>query len=166
LPEPRILVDPDYRILSANSAYKHAFGNPSEIICRTCYEISHHYDKPCVPVDCSGMTESLFESELFGYEKGAFTAAAQRKGSLVEAAAGGNPPRPDGDGGRGLFSAQSLLPPRHFSNPLPARRDIRALRGHLGARRRCRCVFPSAWRGSGAREPAHPSPRVGRVLSR
>jgi DNA-binding NtrC family response regulator len=211
LPEPRILVDPDYRILSANAAYRHTFGNPSDIIGRTCYEISHHYDKPCdqcgescprqtamktrqasrvlhlhhtprgqeyvdvelipihdtagklayfvetmrflhetgqqpgalgmvghspaftqmldlinrvapamtpvlllgesgtgkelaaqavhalsprrdkpfVPVDCSGMTESLFESELFGYEKGAFTGAAQRKGGLVEAAAGG-----------------------------------------------------------------------------
>lgn len=211
LPEPRILVDPDYRILSANAAYKHTFGNPREIIGRTCYEISHHYDKPCdqcgescprqtamktrqasrvlhlhhtprgqeyvdvelvpildavgklvyfvetmrflheagkhpgalgmvghsaaftrmldlinrvapamtpvlllgesgtgkelaaqavhdlsprrekpfVPVDCSGMTESLFESELFGYEKGAFTGAGQRKTGLVEAAAGG-----------------------------------------------------------------------------
>ncbi len=211
LPEPRILVDPDYRILSANAAYRHTFGNPSDIVGRTCYEISHHYDKPCdqcgescprqtamktrqpsrvlhlhhtprgqeyvdvelvpihesngklayfvetmrflqdtghqpgalgmvghspkftrmldlinrvapamtpvlllgesgtgkelaaqavhdlsprrekpfVPVDCSGMTESLFESELFGYEKGAFTGAGQRKTGLVEAAAGG-----------------------------------------------------------------------------
>jgi transcriptional regulator with PAS, ATPase and Fis domain len=211
LPEPRILVAPDYRILSANAAYRHTFGNPRAILGRTCYEISHHYDKPCdqcgescplqaatktrqpsrglhlhhtprgeeyvdvelipiqdaqgklayfvetmrflhetgdrpgslgmegrspaftqmlalinraapavtpvlllgesgtgkelaalavhalsprrnkpfVPVDCSGMTESLFESELFGYEKGAFTGAAQRKTGLVEAAAGG-----------------------------------------------------------------------------
>jgi two-component system response regulator HydG len=211
LPEPRILVDPDYRILSANAAYKHTFGNPVSILGRTCYEISHHYDQPCdqcgescprqtatktrkasrvlhlhhtprgqeyvdvelvpihdsagrltyfvetmrflqetggkpgalgmvghsaaftrmlglinrvapamtpvlllgesgtgkelaaqavhdlsprrekpfVPVDCSGMTESLFESELFGYEKGAFTGAGQRKTGLVEAAAGG-----------------------------------------------------------------------------
>jgi transcriptional regulator with PAS, ATPase and Fis domain len=211
LPDPRILVDPDYRILSANAAYRHIFGNPREILGRACYEISHHYDKPCdrcgescprqtamktrqpsrvlhlhhtprgqeyvdvelvpihdaigklayfvetmrflresdrqpgalgmvgrsppftrmldlinrvapamtpvlllgesgtgkelaaqavhalsprrdqpfVPVDCSGMTESLFESELFGYEKGAFTGAGQRKTGLVEAAAGG-----------------------------------------------------------------------------
>lgn len=211
LPEPRILVDPDYRILSANAAYRHTFGNPRAIIGRACYEISHHYSKPCdqcgescprqtamksrqpsrvlhlhhtprgqeyvdvelvpihdaagklayfvetmrflnetgreagamgmvgrsaaftrmldlinrvapamtpvlllgesgtgkelaaqavhalsprrekpfVPVDCSGMTESLFESELFGYEKGAFTGAVQRKTGLVEAAAGG-----------------------------------------------------------------------------
>jgi two-component system response regulator HydG len=211
LPEPRILVDPDYRILAANAAYRHTFGNPSEIIGRACYETSHHYDRPCdecgescprqtamktrrpsrvlhlhhtprgqeyvdvelvpihdghgrlayfvetlrflreareqagtmgmvgrapaftrmldlinrvapamtpvlllgesgtgkelaaqavhalsprrdkpfVPVDCSGMTESLFESELFGYEKGAFTGAGQRKAGLVETAAGG-----------------------------------------------------------------------------
>jgi len=211
LPEPRILVDPDYRILSANAAYRDTFGNPRHIIGRTCYEISHHYDKPCdqcgescprqtamktrqasrvlhlhhtprgqeyidvelvpihdtagklvyfvetmrflqeagkqqralgmighsaaftrmldlinrvapamtpvlllgesgtgkelaaqavhdlsprrekpfVPVDCSGMTESLFESELFSYEKGAFTGAGQRKTGLVEAAASG-----------------------------------------------------------------------------
>jgi len=211
LPEPRILVDSDYRILSANAAYKHTFGDPLDIIGRTCFEISHHYDQPCdqcgescprqaalksrqpnrvlhlhhtprgqefvdvelvpiydaggslvyfvetmrflhetgqqpgalgmvghsasftkmldlinrvapamtpvlllgesgtgkelaaqavhdlsprskkpfVPVDCSGMTESLFESELFGYEKGAFTGAGQRKTGLVEAAAGG-----------------------------------------------------------------------------
>jgi len=211
LPEPRILVDPDYRILTANAAYRHTFGNPHEIIGHTCYEISHHFDKPCdkcgescpretaiktrqasrvlhlhytprgqeyvdvelvpihdgagklvyfvetmrflheasrqpgslgmvghsaafmrsidlinrvapamtpvlllgesgtgkelaakavhdlsprrekpfVPVDCSGMTESLFESELFGYEKGAFTGASQRKTGLVESAAGG-----------------------------------------------------------------------------
>lgn len=211
LPEPRILVDPDYRILFANAAYRHSYGDPSEIIGRPCFEVSHHYDKPCdqcgetcprqtalktqqpsrvlhlhhtprgqeyvdvelvpihdgdgnivyfvetmrhlreasgqpgalgmvgrspaftrmldlinrvapamtpvlllgesgvgkelaaqavhahsarrerpfVPVDCSGMTESLFESELFGYEKGAFTGAGQRKTGLVEAAAGG-----------------------------------------------------------------------------
>ncbi len=211
LPEPRILVDPDYRILAANAAYLHTFGNPREIVGHTCFEISHHYDQPCdqcgescprqtamktrqasrvlhlhhtprgqeyvdvelvpihdaagklayfvetmrflhetgqrpgalgmvgrsaaftrmldlinrvapamtpvlllgesgtgkelaaqavhnlsprrdkpfVPVDCSGMTESLFESELFGYEKGAFTGAGQRKTGLVEAAAGG-----------------------------------------------------------------------------
>lgn len=211
LPEPRILVAPDYRILSANSAYRQTFGNPRAILGRTCYEISHHYDRPCdqcgescplqtamttrrpgrvlhlhhtprgeeyvdvelipvlgeqgkltyfvetmrflhetgerpgalgmegrsaaftrmlglinraapamtpvlllgesgtgkelaalavhalsprrnkpfVPVDCSGMTENLFESELFGYEKGAFTGALQRKTGLVEAAAGG-----------------------------------------------------------------------------
>ncbi|MFZ5483703.1 MAG: sigma-54 interaction domain-containing protein [Pseudomonadota bacterium] len=212
LPEPRILVDTHYRILAANPAYVREFGARKDMVGRTCYEVSHRFDKPCdqcgetcplqtslktgqpgrvlhlhhtprgeehvdvelvpiqdefgrvayfvetmfplsnklvdsargvgmvgrspafnamlellnraapamtpvlllgesgtgkelaaqalhdlsprhgkpfVPVDCSGMTESLFESELFGYEKGAFTGANQRKIGLVEAAAGG-----------------------------------------------------------------------------
>ena len=211
LSEPRILVDTDYRILAANQAYRREFGDPKKLIGRTCYDVSHHFDKPCdqcgescpratamktgrpsrvlhlhhtprgeehvdvelvpikgddgkvayfvetmkflreigesagefgmvgrapaynrmlellnraapamtpvlllgesgtgkelaaqalhalgprrgkpfVPVDCSGLTESLFESELFGYEKGAFTGAGHRKIGLVESAAGG-----------------------------------------------------------------------------
>jgi DNA-binding NtrC family response regulator len=40
-------------------------------------------------VDCSGLTETLFESELFGHEKGSFTGAHERKRGLVEAADGG-----------------------------------------------------------------------------
>ncbi len=40
-------------------------------------------------VDCSGLTETLFESELFGYEKGAFTEAHTRKKGLVETAEAG-----------------------------------------------------------------------------
>ncbi|MGF1644151.1 MAG: sigma-54 interaction domain-containing protein [Thiotrichales bacterium] len=211
LSEPRILVDMDYRILAANNAYCREFGSADQPIGRTCFEVSHHFDRPCdqcaescprqsalksgepqrvlhlhqtprgeeyvdvelvpirdasgkvawfvetmrflkeigsrpramgmvgrspsfnrmldlinraapsmtpvlllgesgtgkelaaqalhtlssrraqpfVPVDCSGLTETLFESELFGYEKGAFTGAQQRKTGLVEAAAGG-----------------------------------------------------------------------------
>jgi transcriptional regulator with PAS, ATPase and Fis domain len=42
-----------------------------------------------VVVDCSGLTETLFESELFGHEKGAFTGANTRKPGLVETAKGG-----------------------------------------------------------------------------
>jgi DNA-binding NtrC family response regulator len=42
-----------------------------------------------VVVDCSGFSETLFESELFGYEKGAFTGAQTRKIGLVETANGG-----------------------------------------------------------------------------
>jgi DNA-binding NtrC family response regulator len=40
-------------------------------------------------MDCSGLTESLFESEVFGYEKGAFTGALARKAGLAETANGG-----------------------------------------------------------------------------
>ncbi|MGE5472389.1 MAG: sigma-54 interaction domain-containing protein [Bacteroidota bacterium] len=211
LPEPRIIMDVDYRIIAANTAYLKEFGDGRPVVGRCCYEVSHHFDTPCdqagescplrqsrddgtpqrvlhlhhtprgeehvdvettpvrdekeqvvyfvetmrrvrqasgraaaqglvgrspafvgmlekvmrvansnaavlllgetgtgkelvahaiheasnraagpfVPVDCAGMTETLFESELFGYEKGAFTGAANRKLGLVEAASGG-----------------------------------------------------------------------------
>jgi transcriptional regulator with PAS, ATPase and Fis domain len=64
-------------------------GTGKELAALAVHALSPRRNKPFVPVDCSGMTESLFESELFGYEKGAFTGAAQRKTGLVEAAAGG-----------------------------------------------------------------------------
>lgn len=64
-------------------------GTGKELAAQTLHKLSHRSAKPFVPVDCSGMTESLFESELFGHEKGAFTGASQRKIGLVEAAAGG-----------------------------------------------------------------------------
>jgi len=211
LPEPRIVMNTDYRIIAANAAYVRDFGDGRQITGRTCYEVSHHFDVPCdqagescplrlsqksnasqrvlhlhhtprgeehvavetspirdengevvyfvetmrvvrqassrpaaqglvgrspafigmlekilrvansnasvlllgetgtgkelvaraiheasarsagpfVAVDCAGMTETLFESELFGYEKGAFTGATHRKQGLVEAASGG-----------------------------------------------------------------------------
>jgi two-component system response regulator AtoC len=45
--------------------------------------------KPCVEVDCPSIPRELFESELFGHEKGAFTGAAGRKSGLIELAEGG-----------------------------------------------------------------------------
>ena len=211
LAEPRILVDRDYRILAANRSYREAYSPGEPVVGRHCYEVSHHYARPCdevgeacprraslqskrtehalhihhtprgdehvqvelnpvrdasgevrffvermqslptaraassadgligrapaframlqllarvapaqtsvlllgetgagkemaarmihessprarapfVAVDCSSLTETLFESELFGHEKGAFIGAAQRKTGLVEAASGG-----------------------------------------------------------------------------
>jgi transcriptional regulator with PAS, ATPase and Fis domain len=210
-PEPKILLDGQYRIIAANAAYQREFGHSQEIVGRYCYELSHHFDKPCdqagescplrdsiesgepkrvlhvhhtsagrehvevemtpvkdeegntvyfletmhslhkkrgddrnramvgysrpfnrmlelakrvaahessvlllgesgtgkelvahaihdmspraaapfVVVECSGLTETLFESEMFGYEKGAFTGAVGRKTGLVEAVSGG-----------------------------------------------------------------------------
>ncbi len=64
-------------------------GTGKELLARAIHEASAREEGPFVAVDCAGMTESLFESELFGYEKGAFTGATHRKQGLVEAAAGG-----------------------------------------------------------------------------
>lgn len=64
-------------------------GTGKELFARAVHEGSGRAGGPFVVVDCSGLPESLFESELFGYEKGAFTGAQQRKPGLVETAAGG-----------------------------------------------------------------------------
>ncbi|PKO94659.1 MAG: Fis family transcriptional regulator [Betaproteobacteria bacterium HGW-Betaproteobacteria-10] len=64
-------------------------GTGKELVAHAIHEASARQAAPFVAVDCAGMTETLFESELFGYEKGAFTGANQRKQGLVEAASGG-----------------------------------------------------------------------------
>jgi len=64
-------------------------GTGKELFARAVHEASPRAQGPFVVVDCSGLTETLFESELFGYEKGAFTGATTRKQGLVETAAGG-----------------------------------------------------------------------------
>ncbi|MNJ42528.1 Transcriptional regulatory protein ZraR [compost metagenome] len=64
-------------------------GTGKELFARALHLGSPRANGPLVVVDCTGLTESLFESELFGYEKGAFTGALQRKIGLAEAAHGG-----------------------------------------------------------------------------
>ena len=64
-------------------------GTGKELVAHALHEASARAGGPFVAVDCSGLTETLFESELFGYEKGAFTGASHRKIGLVEAARGG-----------------------------------------------------------------------------
>ena len=64
-------------------------GTGKELFARAVHEASDRAAGPFVVVDCSGFSETLFESELFGYEKGAFTGAQSRKVGLVETANGG-----------------------------------------------------------------------------
>ena len=64
-------------------------GTGKEIIARSIHKQSERAAGPFVPVDCGALPESLLESELFGYEKGAFTGATQTKVGLFESANGG-----------------------------------------------------------------------------
>jgi two-component system, NtrC family, response regulator HydG len=64
-------------------------GTGKELVANAIHRISRRAERPFVAVDCSGLAETLFESELFGHERGAFTGAVARKTGLVEAAAGG-----------------------------------------------------------------------------
>lgn len=64
-------------------------GTGKELVANAIHQLSRRTERPFVAVDCSGLAETLFESELFGHERGAFTGAVARKIGLVEAAAGG-----------------------------------------------------------------------------
>lgn len=63
-------------------------GAGKEVFAREVYEKSS-YKKTFIKVNCGAIPESLIESELFGYEKGSFTGAAQRKKGYFELAEGG-----------------------------------------------------------------------------
>ncbi|NOZ08189.1 MAG: sigma-54-dependent Fis family transcriptional regulator [FCB group bacterium] len=64
-------------------------GTGKELIARSIHARSNRKVKAFVPVNCSAFPEHLFEAEIFGYEKGAFTGASQRKIGLLEYANGG-----------------------------------------------------------------------------
>jgi len=64
-------------------------GTGKEVLARRVHELSHRRRGPFVPINCAAIPESLFESELFGHEKGAFTGASERALGKIEAAGGG-----------------------------------------------------------------------------
>lgn len=64
-------------------------GTGKEIAAKQVHELSARRDRPWVVVNCAAIPDTLIESELFGYEKGAFTGANANRIGLIEAADGG-----------------------------------------------------------------------------
>lgn len=64
-------------------------GTGKEVIARYIHGLSDRRDKPFLVVECTSIPSEIFESELFGHEKGAFTGATTKKEGLVEMARGG-----------------------------------------------------------------------------
>ncbi|PLQ02478.1 sigma-54-dependent transcriptional regulator [Cupriavidus pauculus] len=64
-------------------------GTGKELVARCLHEASGRRTRHFVPINCGGLPEQLFESEIFGHEAGAFTGAAKRRIGKIEHAEGG-----------------------------------------------------------------------------
>lgn len=102
------LVDADYRMVGESEAIRQLRevisqaapsdgriliygenGTGKELVAREIYQHSNRRDKPFVQLNCAAIPDELLESELFGYERGAFTGAYRKKAGLIEQAEGG-----------------------------------------------------------------------------
>jgi two-component system response regulator HydG len=64
-------------------------GSGKELFARTLHDLSPRRDGPFVAIDCASLPRSIVESELFGYERGAFTGADRSRSGRIQAAHGG-----------------------------------------------------------------------------
>jgi transcriptional regulator with PAS, ATPase and Fis domain len=73
----------------ANVLIVGATGTGKEIFARCIHYLSHKAAKPFIPVSCGAIPSDLFENELFGHERGAFTGAMTSHAGLIQEAEGG-----------------------------------------------------------------------------
>jgi len=64
-------------------------GTGKEVLARRLHDLSSRRSGPFIPLNCAAVPEALFESELFGHEKGSFTGATERMRGKIEPAHGG-----------------------------------------------------------------------------
>ena len=84
----RELYDMVTRVASTNASVlvTGESGSGKELVARAIHQLSHRTNKPWVDISCASLPEHLVESELFGYEKGAFSGAMTSKPGLFELA--------------------------------------------------------------------------------
>ncbi|HEX3746842.1 MAG TPA: sigma 54-interacting transcriptional regulator [Bryobacteraceae bacterium] len=90
-PEMQSLLDIVVRIAASNASVliTGETGTGKELVARSVHHFSQRSDKPWVDINCAALPQTLLESELFGYEKGAFSGADGGKPGLFEVANGG-----------------------------------------------------------------------------